>query len=114
MITMMHDLYDAHLPKPYRTRLDDAEITWERTWDDEAEASGTHPAAVAATQSDTFVLRLRGGLLIAYCDNMVNTGAGKRTGADGDERGRKDILIGLRGVGWGICELFVAACLMCA
>lgn len=45
---------------------------------------------------------------------MVNTGAGKKTGADGDERGRKDILIGLRGVGWEICELFVAACLTCA
>lgn len=108
----MHDLY---LPKPYRIRLDDAEITWERTWDDKAEASGTHPAAVAAaTQSDTFVLRLRGDLLIAYGDNMINTGAGKKTGADVYDRGRKDILIGFRGVGWEIGESFGAACLTCA
>jgi hypothetical protein len=61
----MHNLYDAHLPEPHRSRLDDAEITREWARDDEAEASGTRPAAFAATAQSKafFLLRLRRGLL---------------------------------------------------
>ena len=44
----MYILYDVNLPGPHLVRLDDAEVTWEGTRDDEAEASGTCPAAVAA------------------------------------------------------------------
>ena len=117
MSTTIHNPYDAHLFEPqYRNRLDDAEVTREWTRDDEAEASGTHAAAVAAAtaQPEAIVFRLRGALLRVCWDDMVSTGAEERGRADGGGDGMKNVLIGLGGVGWEFCTLPVAACLMCA